>query len=317
MKILVTGGLGFIGHNVVAELESQGHDVVITDTQTTYGIVPKVELDNLIAERRGKIKTDRIYSVDIADQDGIAWLIRKHQPHTVVHLASFPRQKIVNLDPQQGSRSMSQGLLNLLQASSDHQVQRFVYVSSSMVYGNFSQLTTHGIDENHVTNPLGSYAIMKLAGEWLVRDYTRTTGMAHTILRPSAVYGPCDMEDRVVSKFLIAAYQGNVLQVNGANEALDFTYVDDAARGIAQATVSKNTCNNTYNISRGHARGLQEAAQLAIDIFGQGSLQINARNEDFPKRGTLNTTKAQLDFGYNPVWDIETGFRAYSEWISK
>lgn len=141
--------------------------------------------------------------------------------------------------------------------------------------------------------------------------------MAHTILRPSAVYGPCDMEDRVVSKFLIAAYQGNLLQVNGANEALDFTYVDDAARGIAQATISKNTCNNTYNISRGHARGLQEAAQLAIDIFGQGSLQINARNEDFPKRGTLNTTKAQLDFGYKPVWDIETGFRAYSEWISK
>ena len=317
MKILVTGGLGFIGHNVVAELESQGHDVVITDTQTTYGIVPKVALDNLIAERRGKIKTDRIYSVDIADQDGIAWLIRKHQPHTVVHLASFPRQKIVNLDPQQGSRSMSQGLLNLLQASSDHQVQRFVYVSSSMVYGNFSQLTAHGIDENHVTNPLGSYAIMKLAGEWLVRNYTRTTGMAHTILRPSAVYGPCDMEDRVVSKFLIAAYQGNLLQVNGANEALDFTYVDDAARGIAQATVSKNTCNNIYNISRGHARSLQEAAQLAIDIFGQGSLQINARNEDFPKRGTLNTTKAQLDFGYKPVWDIETGFRAYSEWISK
>jgi UDP-glucose 4-epimerase len=314
---LVTGGLGFIGHHVVAELESQGHDVVITDTQTTYGIVPRALLDNLIAERRGKIKTDRIYGVDVADQDGIAWLMRMHQPHMVVHLASFPRQKIVNQDPQQGSRGMSQGLLNLLQASSDHQVQRFVYVSSSMVYGNFTKETAHGIDENHATNPLGSYAIMKLAGEWLVRDYTRTTGMAHTILRPSAVYGPRDLEDRVVSKFLTAAHHGQVLQVNGANEALDFTYVDDAARGIAQATLSENACNNTYNISRGHAISLQEAAELAIDIAGQGSLQINGRDKDFPERGTLNTVKAQLDFGYEPLWDIETGFRACYEWISK
>jgi UDP-glucose 4-epimerase len=315
-KILVTGGLGFIGHNVVAALEAQGHACVVTDTRTTYGIVPQAELDHLIAERCKKIKTDRIYRIDIADRDGIAWLMREHRPNMVIHLASFPRQKVVNANPQSGSQIMSEGLLNLLEASSQNQVNKFVYVSSSMVYGNFVD-DPDGAHESHPTNPIGQYGIMKLAGEWLVRNYTRTTGMAHTILRPSAVYGPCDMEDRVVSKFLIAAYQGNLLQVNGANEALDFTYVDDAARGIAQATVSKNTCNNIYNISRGHARSLQEAAQLAIDIFGQGSLQINARNEDFPKRGTLNTTKAQLDFGYKPVWDIETGFRAYSEWISK
>ena len=64
-KILVTGGLGFIGHNVVAELEAQGHTCVITDTQTTYGIIPQSELDYLIAERRTKIKTDRIYSIEI------------------------------------------------------------------------------------------------------------------------------------------------------------------------------------------------------------------------------------------------------------
>jgi UDP-glucose 4-epimerase len=316
MKILVTGGLGFIGHNVVAELENAGHDVVITDTRTTYGIVPQSEIDWLVAERRKKIQTDRIYAVDIADQDGIAWLLRIHSPDIVIHLASFPRQKVVNANPQWGSRSMSEGLLNLLEASASNQVQKFVYVSSSMVYGNFVDADKNGIKESHATNPQGQYGIMKLAGEWLTRDYTRRSGMAHTIIRPSAVYGPLDVEDRVVSKFLITAMNQGIIQVNGATESLDFTYVDDAARGIAQAAVSDNSRNTTYNITRGCARTLQEAAQLAIDLAQGGSMHVNEPDKNFPSRGELNTTRAQLDFEYEPTVDIEQGFRTYYEWLA-
>jgi UDP-glucose 4-epimerase len=314
-KILVTGGLGFIGHNVVAELERLGHTCVVTDTQTTYGIIPQAELDHLMVERRAKIKTDRIYRIDIADRDGIAWLIRKHQPNQVIHLASFPRQKVVNANPQVGSQTMSEGLLNLLEASSQHQVQKFVYVSSSMVYGNFQQDESTGIHESHATNPIGQYGIMKLAGEWLVRDYTRRTGMAHTIIRPSAVYGPLDVEDRVVSKFLLSAQRNKVLNVNGGDECLDFTYVDDAARGIADAALSDNTSNTTYNITRGHARSLLEAAKLSVAIVGQGHVQVNMPDTNFPTRGQLNIQRAQLDFEYSPQVDIEQGFRLYYDWL--
>jgi nucleoside-diphosphate-sugar epimerase len=316
MKILVTGGLGFIGHNVVAELEAQGHTCVITDTQTTYGIVPQAELDYLIAERRTKIKTDRIYRIDITDHDGIDWLIREHRPSMVIHLASFPRQKVVNANPQWGSRSMSEGLLNLLEASSQHQVQKFVYVSSSMVYGNFEDTIGIGVMESHPTNPIGQYGIMKLAGEWLVRDYTRRTDMMHTIIRPSAVYGPLDVEDRVVSKFLLSAQRNQILNVNGGNECLDFTYVDDAARGIANATVSDNTSNTTYNITRGHARSLLEAAKLSVAIAGQGHVQINMPDTNFPTRGQLNIQRAQLDFEYAPQVNIEQGFKLYYDWLT-
>lgn len=315
MNILVTGGLGFIGHNVVAELEAQGHSVIVTDTKTTYGIVPQTELDWLISERKKKIKTDRIYTIDIADREGIAWLISKHQPATVIHLASFPRQKVVNANPQWGSRSMSEGLLNLLEISSKNSVCKFVYISSSMVYGNFNDSTGAGVTESHDTNPIGQYGIMKLAGEWLTRDYTRRTGMVHTIIRPSAVYGPLDVEDRVVSKFLTAASQGKTIQVNGATESLDFTYVADAARGIAQAAVSANTNNTTYNITRGYARTLKEAAQIAINIAGQGQMQINDPDSNFPSRGQLNIQRAQQDFGFEPTVDIEQGFRTYYEWL--
>jgi len=315
MKILVTGGLGFIGHNVVAQLESQGHTCVVTDTQTTYGIVPQAELDYLVAERRKKIKTDRIYRINIADRGGIAWLMREHRPNMVIHLASFPRQKVVNADPQSGSQIMSEGLLNLLEASSQNQVNKFVYVSSSMVYGDFMD-DPDGVHESHATSPIGQYGIMKLAGEWLVRDYTRRTGMAHTIIRPSAVYGPLDVEDRVISKFLLSAMRNSVLNVNGGDECLDFTYVDDAARGIAGAAVSDNTCNTTYNITRGHARSLLEAAQLCVAIAGGGHVQIRPPDTDFPTRGQLNIQRARFDFDYDPQVDIEQGFSEYYNWLT-
>lgn len=315
MKILVTGGLGFIGHNVVAELERQNYDVIITDTRTDYGIIPEIELNPLIQERRRKIKTDRIYAIDISDRDGMAWLMRTHQPTVVIHLASFPRQKVVNSNPQWGSRCMSEGLLNLLEASSHNHVSKFVYVSSSMVYGDFDHTDVVGVTESHPTNPIGAYGIMKLAGEWLTRDYTRRTGMAHVILRPSAVYGPLDVEDRVVSKFLTTAMNQGIIQVNGAEESLDFTYVTDAARGIAQASVSDRACNTTYNITRGRARTLKEAAQLSINIAQGGGMRINPADNNFPSRGALNTSRAQLDFGYEPTVDIEQGFRTYYEWL--
>jgi UDP-glucose 4-epimerase len=315
MKILITGGLGFIGHNVVALLESQGHTCVITDTQTTYGIIPQTQLDYLITERRKKIKTDRIYRIDIADRDGIAWLIGEHRPDTIIHLASFPRQKVVNANPQLGSQTMSEGLLNLLEASVNHHVCKFVYVSSSMVYGNFKEPYFDGVDEFHPTDPIGQYGIMKLAGEWLVKDYARRTDMAYTVLRPSAVYGPLDVEDRVVSRFLSTAMRGGEIQVNGGKEQLDFTFVSDAANGIATAAVSDATDNVTYNITRGQAHTLLEAAELAVHIAGAGTIRVNEPDNRFPSRGQLNTARAYNDFGFRPQVDIKQGFDEYYAWL--
>jgi nucleoside-diphosphate-sugar epimerase len=316
MKFLITGGLGFIGHNVVARLEAQGHDVVITDTQSTYGIVPAEEIQYLIAERRKKIRTDRIYGVDMSDRAGIDWLVHHHRPDRIIHLASFPRQKVVNVNAPAGSRVMSEGLLNLLEAAVANSVSRFVYASSSMIYGDFKDSGQDGIDESHACQPLGQYGIMKLAGEWLVRDYTVRTGMAHTIVRPSAVYGPLDVEDRVISKFLIRAMRGQEIQVRGSDELLDFTYVGDTADGIVVAAQSPNAENKTYNITRGRSRTLLEAAQTAVNLAQRGTIRILDPDAAFPSRGQLNISAAQKDFGYTPSMDIEQGFRLYYEWLN-
>lgn len=313
MKILVTGGLGLIGHNVVSRLENLGHEVVVADTRTTYGIVPQDELDYLMSERLKKVQTQLIYNIDIAG-DSAQWLIEKHQPAIVIHMASFPRQKVVNANPMMGSRAMSEGLLNLLEGCTKHNVCKFLYISSSMVYGDF----TDQVQEDAECRPQGQYGIMKLAGEWLVRDYTRKTNgaLVHTIIRPSAVYGPLDVEDRVVAKFMLGAMRGNVLKVNGANETLDFTYVDDAADGIVAAALSSDTNNKTYNITKSHSVSLLQAAEKIVQIVGNGSIEVRDKDADFPSRGALNIDAARRDFGYDPKVDVDEGFEQYYRWLS-
>jgi nucleoside-diphosphate-sugar epimerase len=310
MKILVTGGLGLIGHNVVSKLEALGHEVAITDTRTNYGIIPQSEIAYLVSERLTKLKTTRIHSVDISDNDGIRWLFSTYKPEAVIHLASFPRQKVVNANPMLGSRAMSEGLLNLLEAAKQHSVSRFLYTSSSMVYGDFKDFVT----EDASCRPQGQYGILKLAGEWLVKDYQKY-GIDYTVFRPSAVYGPLDVEDRVISKFLITAMRGGVLKVNGVNETLDFTYVDDAANGIVAALKTDATRNKTYNITKSHSKTLLAAAELAVKLVGKGSIEVREKDLDFPSRGALDITAARTDFAFDPKVDIDEGFELYYRWI--
>jgi nucleoside-diphosphate-sugar epimerase len=313
MNILVTGGLGLIGHNVVKLLCERGHFVSVVDTKTNYGIIPQEQIDHLIAERSKKLKglNFYLYKQDICDVEKMDNVFNIEQPEIVIHCASFPRQKVVNANPRLGSRVMSEGLLNLLELSDKYEVRKFVYLSSSMVYGDFSD----DVKEDYDCKPQGQYGILKLAGEWLVKDYSRRTGLAFTIIRPSAVYGPLDVEDRVISKFILKAMRGDTLRVNGAGETLDFTYVADAASGIVSAALSNNTDNKTYNITKSHSHTLLDAAKLAVKIAGKGNIEVGERDLDFPSRGALNIDAARRDFGFDPKIDVEEGFQIYYDWL--
>ena len=310
MKFLVTGGLGLIGHNVVSRLEGLGHTVLIIDTETTYGIIPKDELQYLIDERKQKIKTPSM-NIDIADVD-LEYIVSEFNPDIILHLASFPRQKVVNANPQLGSKTMVEGLLNLLEIASKHKIEKFLYISSSMVYGAFND----NVKEDAVCKPEGQYGIMKYMGEKLVQDYERKGLIKSIILRPSAVYGPLDVEDRVISKFLLTAMRGGTLKVNGKSEMLDFTYVDDAADGIVAAALSEKAYGNVYNITKSHSVSLYDAANLAVKIAGKGNIEVREKDSDFPSRGALDITAAKTDFGFDPKVDVEEGFNRYYEWLS-
>jgi UDP-glucose 4-epimerase len=316
-KVLVTGGLGFIGHNVVVKLINDGCDIAIVDTKTDYGIIPKDELDYIlkerfygIANRITRSNSLNIYTVDITNPE-LDTLFKAEQFDAVIHLASFPRQKVVNDNPTTGSKAMSEGLLNILELSRKHNVKRFTYVSSSMVYGDF----TDNVTEDAVCDPKGAYAIMKYAGELLVKDYTRQYNLDHTIIRPSAVYGPVDVDDRVVSKFMLSGMQGKNLVVNGKMEKLDFTFVNDVANGIVQATFSDKAKNQTYNLTKSKGVTLYDAARAVTQITGKGNIDVKQKDKNFPSRGALSIVKAQKDFGYDPKIDIKEGFQIYYDWL--
>ena len=314
MKYLVTGGAGFIGHNVVRILESQGHECIVIDTCTDYGFIPKAELTYLITERSKRFNA-RTRSIDIREEVFVDTIFKTYQPDVVIHMASFPRQKIVEQNPVLASDVMSNGLINLLEKSKKYAVKKFVYISSSMVYGNFEA----DVDETAQCNPIGQYGIMKFMGEKLVEDYSRRGCFDHVIIRPSAVYGEWDVEDRVVSKFMTKAMRGETLRVNGPDEVLDFTYVEDTAMGIVLAATKESANGNIYNITRSEQRqwNLKDAAELAIKIAGRGSLEVAPRDLSFPKRGRLDISRAVRELGYAPKINVEQGFQRYYDWYSQ
>ena len=311
-KFLITGGMGLIGHNVVRKLMDRGEQTSIIDNRTNYGIIPQEELNYLMTQREIKLDHHPVYPVDIVNAQSVDYVVAREKPNCIIHCASFPRQKVVNANPAWGARVMMEGLINLCESAKKHGVERFVYISSSMVYGDFDDQVL----EDSECHPQGQYAIMKLAGENLVRDYHRRGAFEYAIVRPSAVYGPLDVEDRVVAKFMLQAMRGQTLRVNGASETLDFTYVEDTAEGIVAASTRIMARNNTYNITKSHSVSLLEAAERIVQLVGRGTIECHDRDQDFPSRGSLNIDRARTILGYDPKVDVEEGFRRYYEWLS-
>jgi len=316
MKFIVTGGAGFIGHNVVRQLEAQGHDCFILDNVTDYGFVPKDELAYLYDARTRRIDAS-VHHIDLCGHERVKEFFGNFASKTdaVIHLASFPRQKVVSADPVWGAEVMGTGLVNLLELTKRYKIPKFVYVSSSMVYGTFF----NGVTEDAVCDPIGQYGIMKYMGEKLVEDYTRRGCFDHVIVRPSAVYGEYDVNDRVVSKFMLSAIQGRVLKVNGAGEVLDFTYVEDTAQGIVLCATKSEANNQVFNITRSdpYTHNLTEAAELIIRIAGSGTIEIRGKDLDFPSRGRLSIERAVQVLGYRPAVGVEEGFNKYYRWFTE
>lgn len=315
MKFIVTGGAGFIGHNVVAQLESQGHECHVIDCMTNYGFVPVAEMEYLIAERKQRFQAN-IHDVDIRDYRAVAVNFeRAGTVDAVIHLASFPRQKVVSQKPIWAAEVMTPALVNLLELTHRHHIPKFVYISSSMVYGDFD----NDVTEDAVCRPQGLYGIMKYQGEKLVEDYSRRNCFDHVIIRPSAVYGPRDVEDRVVSKFMLGALRGEVLKINGAAEVLDFTYVEDTAQGIVLAATQSAADGKIFNITRSDQRlyTLKDAAEMAIAIAGTGTVEIRGKDADFPSRGRLSVDRAADLLGYTPSVSVPAGFQLYHKWLTE
>ena len=311
MKVLVTGGAGFIGHKVAHKLENDLHDVTVLDNMTNYGVVDQGLLDRLMESRLAGFQGE-VCTADINDVLARIKMAEK-QPDVIIHLAAYPRAKIVNNDPATAVPTMSTGLINLLTGASRLGIKRFVYISSSMVYGNFYG----GISERTDCKPGSIYASLKLAGEHITQQFAKMNDFEYTIVRPSTVYGPRDVEDRVVSKFLINAMNNETLYVHGDNEKLDFSFVDDVADGIVAAALQDNGANQIFNITAGREEFIDDAAHMMTTIVNGGRVRVVGKNPDMPSRGYLRIDKARRLLGYDPKYTIEKGFERYYDWAKR
>jgi len=312
MKFLITGGLGFIGTKVIEKLSNDGHKVVCVDNKDTYGIITKTELDKLIAwrTRNWNTKNTQIIEGDVLDRD-VCLKAFKTNPDIVIHLASYPRAKIVDENPILGIPKVIGTTTNLLWHASKFDTKKFVYISSSMVYGDF----TDGTREDSNTKPTNIYGEAKLTGERLTKLFAKRDGLNYVIVRPSGVFGPGDLPDRVVSKFFDKAMKNETITLHNGENKVDFTYRQDAAYGIIKAATSE-VANTSFNITAGNATSLRTLAETIIDITGSKSeLQDIGMHKLYPLRGTLNINRAKDLLDYSPQFSLRQGLESYYDWI--
>jgi len=312
MKYLITGGLGFIGSKIIEKLSNDGHSVICVDNKDTYDIQTKGQLDKLIKWRTRNWDNKKVSVIigDLLDRD-VCLRAFKSRSDIVIHLATYPRAKIVDENPILGIPKVIGTTTNLLWHASNFGTKKFVYISSSMVYGDF----VDGTREESDTKPQNIYGEAKLTGERLTKLFAKRDGLNYVIVRPSGVYGPGDLPDRVVSKFFQKAMNNETIELHNGENKVDFTYRQDAAYGIIKAA-SSEVANTSFNITAGNATSLRTLAETIIDITGSKSeLQDIGMHKLYPLRGTLDISRAKDLLAYQPEFSLRQGLESYYDWI--
>tara|TARA_B100001093_G_C26847865_1_gene1023720 strand:+ start:1052 stop:2011 length:960 start_codon:yes stop_codon:yes gene_type:complete len=312
VKFLITGGLGFIGTKIIEKLSNEGHSITVVDNKDTYGIITAKGLAELIKWRTRNWDHSKVQTIngDLLERD-ICLKAFRHKPEVVIHLATYPRAKVVDNDPIVGIPKVIDTTTNLLWHSSKFGAKKFVYVSSSMVYGDFID----GTREESDTKPQNIYGEAKLTGERLTKLFAKRDGLNYVIVRPSGVYGPGDLPDRVVSKFFAKAMKNEIIELHNGENKVDFTYRQDAAYGIIKAAES-DVANTSFNITAGNATSLRTLAETIIDITGSKSeVQDVGMHKLYPMRGTLDISRAKDLLEYEPKFTLRQGLQSYYDWI--
>ena len=320
---LITGGLGFIGSTLAKKLILKkvvdrcvllaNFGSFINPLKTTYYDYRKKRLidDKRFIIERGDANNSQITLT----------IIQKYNPVYIFHTAALPLAKIENLNPTEASIGSVEATRNLIENinfiilnKKKCNFERFVYFSSSMVYGDFKSSI---VDEKTLAVPKEIYGTMKLAGEIITKGLCNYYDLNYTIIRPSAVYGPTDMNQRVSQIFIEKAIKGKKIYIQGKNEKLDFTYIHDLVDGVILASTNKNGVNETFNITNGKGRTLLEFVKILKKYFPNLEYEVVKRDNFRPKRGTLSIKKAKKLLRYKPRYTIEKGIKNYLQYLKE
>lgn len=319
MKILITGGAGLIGYYITKELADLGDEIIIYDLFLNY-IEPSISYYNTYLKMRlEEIESkSTIIKGDVRNKEFFFEALKKYKPEVIINLAALPIATLSNKYSEDAFEINIRGVVNILECIKKSAfVKRFVYASSSMVYGNFQYSPA---DEKHPLNPIDVYGGTKLAGEILTKVYNKQYGINYTIIRPSAVYGPTDANRRVTQIFIENALSKKpVILHNGGQSTLDFSYVEDVAHGFVLAIKSEKAKNEIFNITRGEGRSLKELTEIIKKFVPELEIKYKdaPKDEKRPERGTLDISKAKKLLKFYPKYSLEKGTEKYIEFVKR
>jgi len=313
MTILVTGTAGFIGYHVARVLLEQGRRVVGYDNLNDYY---SVRLKN---DRHGRLaEWDRFTAVeaDLCDTDRLRAAFREHDIRQVCHLAAQAGVRYSLVNPGAYQRSNLEGFLNIIECARQYRVKRFVYASSSSVYG--GQQKVPFAESDPVDRPVSLYAATKKANELMAHTYTHLFGLSTVGLRFFTVYGPWGRPDMAVWLFSRAILKREPIRIfNHGRMQRDFTYIEDILAGVLAALETSGLePYEVINLGNNQPENLLDMVGLLEDL-----LAVPARREMLPMQpGDVpatwaDITRAREKLGYAPQTPLKKGLEWFVDWF--
>ena len=322
-KICIVGGAGFIGHNLAFQLRNAGYEVTCVDNLmvnnlisvigNTDGLKFKYLNRKILVNYNGTPSTEEglLMLIDARNYHLVSQLISDLKPDVIIHLAAVSHANKSNKDPYNTFDHSFRTLENVLDASRG-KVERLIYFSSSMVYGDF---TKNEVDETDICEPIGIYGTLKYCGERIIKAYNQVFDSSYTIIRPSALYGERCISRRIGQIFIENAINDHEIKIGGDGEdKLDFTYIKDLCEGVQLSIEKKEAINETFNLTYGGSKTINSLKNILLEHFPNAKISYEKRDKLMPKRGTLSIEKAKKLLGYNPSSSIEEAYPTYIKW---
>jgi UDP-glucose 4-epimerase len=298
VRVLVTGGSGFIGSHVVERLVVNGHEPRIYDI-----VPPRHSCGRFVEAVIG----------DICDVNGVRRALRGCD--AIVHLAAVADVNDAARDPSHADLVNARGTALLLQAAREEAISRVIYASTIWVYGNGA--ATDLLDEDALLPaPDHFYTATKLAGEMYCRAYEQLYGLEPTILRFGIPHGPRSREATVVATFVGRALDGLALRIMGdGTQARQFVYVEDLAEGVVSALLP-HAAGRTYNLVGEEAVSVREVADIVRRLVSDVPIvHVPSRPADL-HRAEISGARAWRELGWQPTVSFEEGVCRYTSWLA-
>jgi UDP-glucuronate 4-epimerase len=312
MKLLVTGGAGFIGSHLVERLLNDGHDVAILDDFNNF-YDPKIKRANI----SGVAKDIAVHDVDLRDSKEVAKVFQKEKVDAIFHLAARAGVRPSIQQPQLYYDTNVAGTLHLLEGVRAIGVERFIFVSSSSVYGAAKKVPFS--EEEHLAQTLSPYAATKIAAEFLCSTYSHLYNLRVVALRYFTVYGARQRPDLAIHQFTRKIHAGEPIdQFGDGTTRRDYTYIDDVIQGTMAALKYDGPLFDVFNLGESETIQLKDLIAAIERVLGKKA-KINRLPEqpgDMPMT-CADISKARKLLGYNPKTKFEDGLPRFVDWFFK